>query len=141
MDDEKKIFSKNLLRILSEHRKTQAEVADEIGVSRAAMNMWCNGVTIPRMPKIQILAKYFGCTVGDLVNPPEKSDTSEADDLLKRLFDKTLVKTDMSNHDFVLNMNELSKGMSIDTQKAIIGFTKYLVSQEENSDDDKKDDE
>ena len=69
MDEQKRVFAENLNRMLTIKHKTQAQVADDLGISRAAMNMWCQGVTFPRMPKIQKLARYFHCQVSDLVDP------------------------------------------------------------------------
>lgn len=61
MTDEaqKKIFSKNLLSYLERNQKTQREVAEAIGVSPQTFNTWCQGVALPRMGKIQLLANYF----------------------------------------------------------------------------------
>jgi len=57
--EQKRIFSKNLNRLLSEYNKSQREVAIAISVSPQTFNTWVNGVALPRMGKVQLLADYF----------------------------------------------------------------------------------
>lgn len=61
MSDElqKTIFSRNLNNLLNDRNKTQSEVASSIGVSPQTFNTWTQGIAIPRMGKIQLLADYF----------------------------------------------------------------------------------
>jgi transcriptional regulator with XRE-family HTH domain len=68
-DEQKKIFARNLNRILSEHNKTQKEVADAIRVSPQTFNTWCQGIALPRMGKVQLLADYFKINKSDLIEP------------------------------------------------------------------------
>lgn len=122
MDDQKKIFSENLKRLLIKREKSQAEVADAMGVSRAAFNMWVKGVTIPRMPKIQQLAKYFHVEVSDLVDPP---------DIMNMFNEKTIKLQDMRNHDFVLDMEFLSRTMSHANMAKIKEFATFIKQKDE----------
>lgn len=66
-NEQKKIFSKNLNKLLNEHNKTQKEVADAIDVSPQTFNTWCKGIALPRMGKVQTLADYFGILKSDLI--------------------------------------------------------------------------
>lgn len=66
--ERKEIFSKNLLRVLSEHDKNQVDVAKAIGVSQQTFNTWCRGVALPRMGKIQLLADYFRIDMSELIS-------------------------------------------------------------------------
>lgn len=67
-EEQKKIFSENLLRYLSESGKTQREVADAIQVSPQTFNTWCQGIALPRMGKVQMLADYFRIKKSDLLD-------------------------------------------------------------------------
>lgn len=58
-ENQKRIFSKNLIFYLEKHQKTQREVAESIGVSPQTFNTWCQGIALPRMGKLQRLADYF----------------------------------------------------------------------------------
>lgn len=73
--EQKKIFSKNLNLLLSQHNKTQKEVADAISVSPQTFNTWCQGIALPRMGKVQRLADYFNIEKADLIE--EKNEQSE----------------------------------------------------------------
>ena len=61
MSDEaqKRIFSKNLRRLLEESGKTQKELAEAIGESQQVVNTWAIGRSIPRMGRVQKLADFF----------------------------------------------------------------------------------
>lgn len=67
-DEQKQIFSKNLITYLKKNNKTQKEVAEVINVSPQTFNTWCQGIAIPRMGKIQRLADYFNISKSDLLN-------------------------------------------------------------------------
>ena len=70
MSDEaqKRIFSKNLRRLLEESGKTQKELAEAIGESQQVVNTWAIGRSIPRMGRVQKLADYFGVEKSVLVD-------------------------------------------------------------------------
>ena len=78
MSDErqKSVFQKNLLKYLQLNNKTQKEVADAINVSPQTFNTWCQGIALPRMGKVQLLADYFHINKSDLIE--DKSDTEES---------------------------------------------------------------
>lgn len=78
MDDieQKKIFSKNLNRYLSQNNKSQREVADAIKVSPQTFNTWCQGIALPRMGKVQRLADYFGIGKSDLIDDKQWHESS-----------------------------------------------------------------
>lgn len=66
--EQRRIFQTNLNQLLRQHGKSQREVADAIGVSPQTFNTWCQGVALPRMGKIQMLADYFGVLKSQLVD-------------------------------------------------------------------------
>lgn len=77
--DTKKIFSKNLSRVLSENGMTQAELASEMGVAASSVSAWCNGDKMPRMDKIEWISKKFNISKSELLEenlmqlvPPEQ---------------------------------------------------------------------
>ena len=65
--DTKKIFSKNLSKVLSENGMTQAELASEMGVAASSVSSWCNGDKMPRMDKIEWISKKFNILKSDLL--------------------------------------------------------------------------
>lgn len=76
-DEQRKIFLKNLLNYVNASGKTQKEIAKAIGVSPQTFNTWCQGVAIPRIDKVQMLADYFRINKSDLLE--DKSDIAPAD--------------------------------------------------------------
>lgn len=79
MSENTKVFQHNLLNMLNKYNKTQKEVADAIQVSPQTFNTWCQGIAIPRMGKIQLLADYFHVNMSDLIekHDPESEDTAD----------------------------------------------------------------
>lgn len=82
-DLQKIIFRDNLNRILQERRKSQKEVADAIGVSPQTFNTWCQGIAMPRMGKLQLLADYFMINKSDLI----EDHSDPADESARYYFD------------------------------------------------------
>lgn len=75
-DLQKTIFKDNLNRILQERHKSQKEVADAIGVSPQTFNTWCQGIAMPRMGKLQLLADYFMINKSDLIEDHSDPDSA-----------------------------------------------------------------
>jgi len=73
---QRKIFSENLNKILSERNKSQKEVADAIGVSTQTFNTWVRGKALPRMGKLQALCDYLLINKSDLIDEDSKVDLS-----------------------------------------------------------------
>lgn len=79
--DNKERFSRNLKYYMDLNKKSRKDVADAIGVSYFTFTDWVKGKTYPRMDKVEILAKYFGIKISDLVetksieeNPDEMAE-------------------------------------------------------------------
>lgn len=87
MDEQKRIVAMNLSRLIAESGKTQAQVADDLGISRPSMNMWVNGVTMPRAGKVQMLADYFGVGKSMIVEPYDSTGAMES--MIRRIAEYT----------------------------------------------------
>ena len=72
--EQKQIFQNNLLKYISASGKTQREIAETIGVSPQTFNTWCQGIALPRMGKVQLLADYFHINKSDLIENPNESN-------------------------------------------------------------------
>ena len=66
LEDNKKVFASNLLRLISMTGINQAELADHLNIPRSTMSNWIKGNTYPRIDKIQAIANYFGVMKSDL---------------------------------------------------------------------------
>lgn len=65
--EQKKIFAKNLNNYISLTGMTQKDIADRLDVLPQTLNTWCQGIAMPRMGKIQLLADYFNINKSDLL--------------------------------------------------------------------------
>lgn len=66
-DDLKREFSKNLNDLLYKNGMSRRDLADKIGVPYTTVCNWCNGVTYPRMDKVEMMAKVFNVPKSRLV--------------------------------------------------------------------------
>lgn len=76
-EDVRTIFAKNLNRYLSDQQLSQVEVSKLLGISTSTFSSWCTGSKMPRMDKIELLAKYFGIRKSDLIEDHDKSKKEE----------------------------------------------------------------
>lgn len=74
-DQYKKIFSKNLKRYMFLNNKNQIDLINDLGFNKSAVSTWCNGTRLPRMDKVDALAKYFNINRSDLIE--ERSDKTQ----------------------------------------------------------------
>lgn len=72
-DEYKRIFSKNLRKYMSLNNKTQVDLINDLGFNKSAVSTWCNGTRLPRMDKVDALAKYFGIRRSDSIEDKSES--------------------------------------------------------------------
>ena len=53
------VFSKNLRYILEKEGKRQIDLAKELNISKSTVSSWCCGTRLPRLNKLETIAKYF----------------------------------------------------------------------------------
>ena len=94
---QKKIFSRNLNELMFLSEKTQSEVASAIGVSPQTFNTWMQGIAIPRMEKIQLLADYFHVKKSLLIEQGNYTSRTEEKDFNKVLSDNLRYYLDIRN--------------------------------------------
>lgn len=63
----KELFSSNLRKYMSRDNINQVELAKTLGVTKAAVNYWVNGRSIPQVSVIQHMAEIFCCSTDDLL--------------------------------------------------------------------------
>ena len=64
-----RIVAINLKRLAYNSGKTQKEIAKDLGVNQSTLACWMNGIRTPKMPKIDMLADYFGVTRDEIMLP------------------------------------------------------------------------
>jgi transcriptional regulator with XRE-family HTH domain len=57
------------------NQKEQIDIINDLGFNKSSVSTWCNGTRLPRMDKVDALAKYFGINRSDLIEE-RKNNTS-----------------------------------------------------------------
>lgn len=68
MENEKKIFARNLKRQTDLAGENQLDIAEFLGITKTAVNSYFLGNKMPRMDRIKKLAEHFGCNISDLID-------------------------------------------------------------------------
>lgn len=124
-EERKRIFSKNLLKVLNESRKSQIEVANAIGISQQTFNTWCRGVALPRMDKIQLLADFFHINMSDLIEEPAAGATDVVPVQLRRDERRLLEIYNL--------LNDLGRNKAYDYVSDLVENKKYILDLEESN--------
>ena len=74
------MFYTNFIQYCTSFNKAPSAVAQELGLSKAAVSNWKNRGTYPTDATLQKIANYFGCTVADLTEAKKPTGTA-ADEL------------------------------------------------------------
>lgn len=61
------LIARRIQHYLDAQSKTQADLADYMGVSQATVSNWCTGRKVPRMDKIDKICEFFGVERSDLM--------------------------------------------------------------------------
>jgi repressor LexA len=72
----KKILAQNISYYMDKTGKTRKDICEALGLSYMTVSDWINGKTYPRIDKIELLARYFGCSKSDLVEKHHDRDNS-----------------------------------------------------------------
>ena len=78
-----KVFGIKLTTIMKELKITQAELANHLGVSRAAVNDWCKGKKKPSLEKIITIATFLNTSTDYLLRPEVEMISYEENFMLK----------------------------------------------------------
>ena len=77
-------FSTNLNRKMEEAGKTRKDICEALGFSYYTVTDWVKGKKMPRMDKVEKLAKYFNCLISDLIEEKteEQKEIQKKNDIL-----------------------------------------------------------
>lgn len=91
------LIAKRIQHYMEAKNKTQADLAEFMGVSQATVSNWCNGVKMPRMDKIDRICEFFGVSRNDLMG--EKTEETpgyyldqEAAEIAQEVYDRPELK-------------------------------------------------
>jgi len=120
------IFATRLRKLMDEHKRTQKEVADVLGITRQAISQYLDGAVQPNVEKLYKLSDYFQVSCDWLVG---KSDTksSDIDDVA---INKKLGLTQEAIEHLVFLVEDNKEIESLENDLKTINF---LLSDDENS--------
>lgn len=70
---QRKVLADNIKKLLETKRKTQTDMARDLGIAETTVSSWVNCERYPRLDKIQLMADYFNVRRSELTE--EKTDT------------------------------------------------------------------
>jgi len=109
-EQQRKVFTTNLNNYIALSGKQQNEIAHDLGISPQRLNTWTQGIALPRIGAIQMLADYFGINKSDLIDSGHSS-------LVLTPIEEALIRAfRMCTHerqDIILELLGLKKGTEI----------------------------
>lgn len=115
-----KVVSKNLKRLLFEAEKSQSDLARDLGIPKTTVNGWISGKRTPKMPTIDKLCKYFGCTRNDIT---EKHSGAHFDAPIEGAYH--LSPTEVLLVEYYRHMNALGKERALTYMDELTQLDKY----------------
>lgn len=90
MSDIKSNFKNNLIYYLNLRQKTQSDLAKSIGVAKTTISSYVNGVSTPRLDKIDKICDFLNISRDDLLeNHNDSSNDEEILNLARYIFELT----------------------------------------------------
>lgn len=123
----RKIFATNLRKYLERDGKQPADLVRDLKIPFSTVSNWVNGVKLPRMGKVELLAQYFGIEKSDLLE--EKPSGYYYDEETARLAQEIFDNKDLG---FLMSA---SRKMSPEDLKALRTMAEALIRKERNWDD------
>lgn len=65
--------TKSFLIAMNKPHKVQTDLVNDLGFNKSAVSTWCDGTRLPRMDKVDALAKYFGIKRSDLIEDKKEA--------------------------------------------------------------------
>lgn len=128
----KRIFSKNLNYYMELNGKTQTDLINDLGFNKSAVSTWCNGTRLPRMDKVDALARYFRINRSDLIEEKDESKeepyylNDETREIAQEIFEKPELRS----------LFHAARGLSPERLQAHIDFIESLKAQEKKNNDE-----
>lgn len=107
----KKIFSKNLKFYMKENNIDRTVLSEKLNIAYTTVNDWYNGVTYPRIDKIELVANLFNIKKSDLIEDKTRFDPCDQEEkTLENKKNKELIK-------LIKSLNDKEKDILINVAK------------------------
>ncbi len=128
----KKIFSKNLNHYMELNGKTQSDLINDLGFNKSAVSTWCNGSRLPRMDKVETLARYFKINRSDLI---EEKSTAQDEHYYLNEETREIAQEAFENPE-LRTLFKVARDIPPERLRAHIEFMKTLKEQERGNYDE-----
>ena len=112
--------------------KSQKDLITDLGFNKSAVSTWCNGTRLPRMDKVETLARYFGINRSDLIEEKSADNTEhyylneETREIAQEAFENPELRT----------LFKVARDIPPERLRAHIEFMKTLKAQERGESDE-----
>lgn len=120
----RKVFAANLRKYLERDGKQPADLVHDLKIPFSTVSNWVNGVKLPRMGKVELLAQYFGIEKSDLLE--EKQGGYYYDEETAALAQEIYDNKDLG---FLMSA---SRKMSPEDLRALKTMAEALIRKERN---------
>lgn len=87
----KRVFSENLNFFLELNNKRAVDLVNDLNIPFTTVSNWTNGIKMPRMGNVELLANYFGIEKSDLIEDRSKKQhyyvNRETRDIAQSIFE------------------------------------------------------
>lgn len=126
----RKIFSKNLSRLLLNKNLTQTKLAKDLGLPNMTISNWITAKTYPKIKNLQLLADYFEIDKSDLIDEPHQNNL----DIGKEI--ETLLKTISSSKPITFYGEPLTKKEKEELEGSIQAIIRLKKQQSQKRSED-----
>lgn len=111
-DQYKRIFSKNLRFYMTQNNKEQIDLINDLGFNKSAVSTWCNGTRLPRMDKVDALAKYFGINRSDLIEEKEEAPATPSKGITINVYGRVAAGIPLEMIEDVIDTEEIPEELA-----------------------------
>ena len=106
----REVFANRLAYYMNINGKKRNDLVHDLGFKYSTVRDWEKGLTVPRMDKVEMLSRYFGCNNSDLIEekPTDNGELSRK----KKLFVERVMQMseeELERLDQILRLVERTK--------------------------------
>ena len=116
-------LSDNIKKLRENHKLTQDELGDRLGISGKTVSSWENGRSEPKMGMVEKMAHIFGCKKSDIIEE-EQGSFDDPDKALLFIF-KNPIMMNYGGYD----INKMSDEEIIEFANQTVDYMKYAAQK------------
>lgn len=121
--NERLIFAKRLNNLMTLWGKSQTDLMKDLDLPSATVSSWVNGLRLPRMDKLKMLANYFGVSVPTILGYDVENTESPTNDKINMNYGE-LAKLDALK-DLALELNDAGQQEAVRQVELLTKIPEY----------------